>query len=357
MLLFFNLFFFIIFSSSNNNDDLPFDDDEFEVDENELEPTIMPTPFVITEEMKNVIRKYQPRTIWQIIRIREVIVALVFAFYVIFYIVGKNSINSYIQKVKDTTLNRLKTYYAAVSERMSASSLHRYDSFSTGRTCHLGCLTTLRLTRRCDIMGYIYDHFLLPKYLSHKAKSNKSMDISLDNSGKSSLTLEFIVEQEQKMPLIFHISEYQPFYADRFKLLQYPLTECENNRLSCYTDFEESTNIFIPMINEFLEKHPGLISLIEISDANRFELRSEGRLAVCVSFNIDGEFENQAFSDEAVDFVMSLADKYSQLDMPKDIFDRMQRTRNHIIQEQKEEFEKKGYIKKEENTKDQKKNK
>lgn len=350
-------FFFIIFTYSNNSDDLPFDDDAYEVDENEVDPTIKPTPFILTDEMKNVLMHYEPKTFMNLIKLREIIVIIFIVIYILFYIYGKRSINYYIKKTVETTMNRLKTYYAAVSKRMTACSLHRYDSFSTGRTCHLGCLTTLRLTRRCDILGYIYDNFLLPKYVSRKMKSNKPVDISFDNSGRSSLTLEVIIDQAQKIPLIFHISEYLPFYANKFKLLKYPLAECENNRLSCYTDFEESTTIFIPIINEFLEEHPGLISLIEISDANRFELRAECRLAVCVSFNIDGDFENQAFSDEAVDFVMKLADKYAQLDMPKDIFDRMQKTRNHIIQEQKEEFERKGYIKKEEVQKDEKKKK
>lgn len=357
MLLFFNLFYLLYLSASIDKDSgLPFDDDPNEIDENDFDSQAEPTPYVLTEEMKTIL-SYRPKTFLQIIRIREIIVCIFFFIYIIFYFAGKHSINLYIKKVKETSLNRLKSYYAAVSQRMTASSLHRHDAFSTGRTCHLGCLTTLRLTKRCDILGYIYDRFISPKLLSYRSKSNKLLDVNFDNCGKSSLTFEVIVEQTQKIPLIFHISEHLPFFADQFKLLQYPLVECENKRLSCYTDFEESTNIFIPTINEFLEKHPGLISLIEISDANRFELRSECRLAVCVSFNIDGEYEKQAFSDEAVDFVMNLADKYAQLEVPKDIFDRMQRTRNHIIQEQKEELEKKGYIKKDDSQKDQKKKK
>lgn len=361
MLIFYAFFFLNFFAASiEKKSDLPFDDESFEPDENDFNEEPEPTPFVMTKEMEKVIRKYagKPLTIFDLIKLREIIVIITMIIYIIFFFAGKRSINYYIEKTATITLKRLKTYYAAVSERMTASSLHRYDSFSTGRTLHLGCLTTLRLTRRCDILGYIYDHILLPKYLNYKAKSKKLLSYNLDNTGKSSLTLEVIVDQAQKCPLIFHISEHQPFYADQFKLLQYPLAECESNRLSCYSDFEDCTNIFIPLINEFLEKHPGLISLIEISDANRFELRGECRFVVCVSFNIDGEFQNQAFSDEAVDFVMHLADKYAMLETPKDVFERMQRERNAFLQEQKKELEEKGYIVKDESKdKDKKKKK
>ncbi|OHS99430.1 hypothetical protein TRFO_08348 [Tritrichomonas foetus] len=325
MLLVF-LSFFIFQTIAQPKSDLPFDDDDVEVpgqndefpDDDQSKPTPAPHPTINPENIRT-------KSFIEIIQFREIFVLFIFIVYIAFYVYGRKSVKQTIEKAISGPVNALKKYYKVVPSRLTASSLHRYDSFSTGRTTHLGCLTTLSLSRRCDILGYLYDRF---------------------QKERSTLSFEAIIEQPQNLPIIFHISESEPTFKKQFALLTYPIND-KTGKLKCFTDFEEATEYFIPEINEFIEKHPGLISLIEISDANRFELRTECRFVVRVEFNIHG-FEDVVFSDEVTDFTMKLADKYATLEVPKDVLERMQRARTAVLQEQKAKFEKEESKKKNE---------
>lgn len=372
ILAFFLSFYFqLAFSTIESQDQLPFDDDsditneQFITDSiedqnpNDVSSTPIPEAILLEEAIEKLKKIPIPQTFLQVIQIREIIVLIILVIYIYIYINGRKSINKMVDKTKCTILEKLTKYYIAVPQRMTPSSLHRYDTFSTGRRTHLGCLTTLRLTKRCDILGILYDKFYIPKRRKKSIQkgsfddlSGAFQNISYEYAGFSSISLEIAIDQVQKLPMILHISDHRPFYSKEFKLLEYPIYGSENNGLKCYSDFEESTEIFIPYINKFLESHPNSISMIEISDSNRFELRGESRFVVLVSFKIDDEFN---LAEDAVDFAVGLADKYATLEVPFDILDRMQRSRTSILNEQKEELQKKGIITQEDIDRAQKK--
>ena len=303
-LLCFFLLSFILCEDDNSKSELPFEDDDSLNESDTFSSNIDQT------------RVYHRKRLLDIIRFREILVLLVFIVYIAFYFNGKRSINKYIEKVIDGPLSHLGKFYIAVPKRLVPYSLHKCGTFLTGRATHLGCLLAISLTKRCDIIGYLFD-----KYYT---------------KAKSTLSFEVIVEQPQNLPIVVHVSEAPPKFIYKMHLLQYTI---DDSKLKCYSDFEEAQQYFLPTINEFLKNHPGVLSMLEISDGNRFDLRQENHFVVYAEFNIDG-FEDIVFSKDVVDFVMKLSDTYATLKVPRDILERMQRSRKAILDEQKQELEK-----------------
>ncbi|KAH0795532.1 hypothetical protein GPJ56_000411 [Histomonas meleagridis] len=110
-----------------------------------------------------------------------------------------------------------------------------------------------------------------------------------------------------------------------------------NTNLICLYDLPESLDEFLPMIEEFIKTRPNVLRLVEISDANRFDLKNECRFVVKLEFNIDKN-EEIVFSDEIIKFGVSLADKLVLFEVPQEALSKMENMRKEIVMEARTEF-------------------
>jgi hypothetical protein len=89
-----------------------------------------------------------------------------------------------------------------------------------------------------------------------------------------------------------------------------------------------------------METHHGMLKLLEISDVNRFQLLGECRFVVRIEFQFRKRDEAFVFSDEMVDFVMSVADRFATMKMDSDVFARNTKIRQSALTSVKERLKK-----------------
>lgn len=298
------------------DDSLPFDDDDsgrkytFDEDGDEIPSAETPKPMPTA--------KYPPQPISAIIRIREVIVFVILLVYITWFILGWRDIARVRAKCVETIQEELKRYYAAVPTRLASFGRHRMDAFATGRVCHKGVLTSVRLSKRSDPLGFLFD---------------------LIRGKKSLLVFEFIVETKQNMSLMFHVGRRKPRFAETLKLEEFNMSEQE---LKCYTDLGESRHIFASHVDSFLERHPKMVRLIEISDANRLDLMREEKHVVRIELEFSSRTEDSVFNREVVDWAVLLADKFCTAYFPEDLVEKVNRQRTSAFIDEKEAFANEG---------------
>ncbi|KAH0796549.1 uncharacterized protein GO595_010442 [Histomonas meleagridis] len=300
--MFFLIFLPFLFASEKNVE-LPFDDQEPENTTQEGDPNEVPPK----------IKRFNYLPISTIFKIREIIMIIIVLIFISFYIYGRKSIQNIQKRALETIISSFKEYYAVIPQRFVSYSNHRFDAYVTGRTSHLGCLITFNITKRCDPIGFVYDKLL---------KRN------------STVSFEFLISPNQKVPLLLHISSKSPKFAECLKLKRYDMI---NTNLICLYDLPESLDEFLPMIEEFIKTRPNVLRLVEISDANRFDLKNECRFVVKLEFNIDKN-EEIVFSDEIIKFGVSLADKLVLFEVPQEALSKMENMRKEIVMEARTEF-------------------
>ena len=298
------------------DDSLPFDDDDsgrkytFDDDGDEVAPEKTPKPIPTA--------KYPMQPITAVLRLREAVFGIIFVVYAVWFVVGWRDISRVARKAGSTVQESLKRYYAAVPTKFVSFGMHRMDAFATGRVCHKGVLTSVRLTKRSDPLGFLFD---------------------LVRGKKSVLVFEFIVETKQNVSLMLHVGRRQPGFVEKLKLEQYNMSETE---LKCYTDLGESRHIFSSHIDSFIERHPKMVRLVEISDANRFDLMREEKHVVRIELEFTRNLEDTVFSDEVVDWAVQLADKFCTVYFPGDVVDRVNKQRASAFIDEKELYDKEG---------------
>lgn len=280
---------------------LPFDDDEsgpkYGFDFDEVRETAKPktTP------------KFPIPTVISIIRTREIICCLGVAVYIIWFVFGLHSINKIKAKVVATIQNRLKDYFAAVPMKLTKSDLHRMNAFSTGRICYKGVLVSVIPSRRCDPLGYLFD---------------------LIRGNKSTLIFEFLVETKQNVSVMFHVSKRKPGFTDTLQLEEFTMSDA---RVKCFTDLEDRRHDFASPVNGFIETHPNALKLVEISDANRFDLYRDGKNVVRIELEFTNKSMDSILCADVVDWAVLLADKYCTVYFPQEIVDKTSKQRASIF--------------------------
>ena len=153
------------------------------------------------------------------------------------------------------------------------------------------------------------------------------------------MSFEFIMEPEQKIPMVFNIFKNLSKHLKTFYLKQ---CDFEGSDLHCYYDLEEAKDLFLPEIQEFMKKYPGVLNFVEISDFNRFDLLKESRFVVRIEFLIDG-YEDVVFSDDFVNFGISLADKFAIMHISESSLKAVQEKRKEFLLDAKKKLEERGY--------------
>jgi hypothetical protein len=226
----------------------------------------------------------------------------------LWFIFGYRDCRRIESRATETIMAQFRSYYAAVP-RFVREHLHRMGAFATGRTRHKGVLISIDLTKRCDPFGFLWT--------------------CLWNQ-KSLLIFEFLVDPDGEVPGLFHISGKEPGFAKTFKLTEYSVSEA---RLKCFTDLGDHRHMFLPLFNQFMEAHPRMLKLVEISDVNRFQLLGECRFVVRLEFQFRTLDEEFVFSREIVDFAMTVADKFATVKMDAALIARNNKTRQTALVE------------------------
>ena len=145
------LIFFLSFIRCEDND-LPYDDSSPKSDddykdsseEKNITPTPEPTPEIMIP-------------LKDLIGIRELIVGVIFALSFIIYFVGKNNINKTIASIEEKLVPAMRKYFLIVPDYFKNVSMHESLLYLTGRSGYMGGFVTVKLSRRIDIIGYLWD--------------------------------------------------------------------------------------------------------------------------------------------------------------------------------------------------------
>lgn len=249
-------------------------------------------------------KKIKPKIIvpfYKLIRTREVIIILYFVLCFYVYYLGKKSYSA-ICKEADKFVDYLSNYYAAVPHKFSLYENHSFDQIITGRYTHLVLHVVLELTKRIDIIGYLYDKIM---------------------GKKPSLILEFLLDPVDSFCGIIHIAQDKPSIFKPLKITPRPYDQ----KLVFFSDLEDSVDHIFNQVKEFYDKHPNIIKMIELSSSNRFDMRRDGRYVARFEFSMDQP--NEVLSKEVADFSVSIADAFATLHV-----DKMIQTRNKKLREQ-----------------------
>lgn len=312
------LLFFLLSLARPGGQDLPFSDQSPEPAEAESwdEPPPAQSDSGAKDSPPLPPIKYKPLS--SLIGVTEFVALALINIFVFVYIRGRKQVNAIMLQTKEKVLKSFDNYYAFLPARLTKYNMHRFDGFMTGRTTHKGCLLTVNLTKRCDIIGMLYDKLL---------------------KRKSTMGFEFILEPEQKIPMVFNISKSLPKHLQTFYLKQYDL---DGTDLHCFYDLDDAKDLFMPEIEEFIRKYPGILNFLEISDFNRFNLLKESRYVVKIEFVIDG-YEDVIFSDEIVNFCVSLADKFGTMHISESSLKAVQEKRKEFLINAHKKLEERGY--------------
>lgn len=271
--------------------DLPYDDtfsknydDSIDYDD-PLTPTPAPTP-TPTPEI------YIP--LKDILGLREVIVASIILLSLLIYIIGKNNINKTMKQVQKKFATELRKYFLIVPDTFKKVSKHEFLLYLTGRSGYMGGFVTIQLSKRLDILGFLWDKIM---------------------HNDTTITYEFLCEPINQSTGIYSarpklLKEYSPY-----DLAETPLPEM---KLSIFSDFGSSGDKFTEMIKQYGVNHTNQILEIDMNDMNRFETRIAGRFVARFKFNvkdIDNIVDNQT-----IDFMMKMADSFITLELSEEAY-------------------------------------
>ena len=240
---------------------------------------------------------------------RELIVGGGVLIYILFFFIGKLSIDKSKKYLSDNFLSFLRNYFAIVPQYLTKQYLHRYGSYFTGRSGYQGGVISIIFPSQCDPIG---------------------KTISILKNSFPTLTIEFILTPPKPISGFLKISNSKPNNFEELKLKQFNLPD----KLSCFTDIGEYRSEFLEIVSEFIEKNPKTIESIEFSDINTYETREESKYVARFEFSLRYGMEG-FINEQLVNFIMNLTDKFVTLKLSKDIIEKNISIRNKIINEEK----------------------
>jgi hypothetical protein len=238
-------------------------------------------------------------------------------FYLLTYLYGRRSIRSKIEKVTEPLLGSLRRHFAVCNGAFEIRNYHEYHRLITGRTGYQLGFIIQKFKRMCDPLGILF---------------------SVLRGDSDTLIIEFLLKPVHQFCGILHISKDKPYFADDLKLKSYGM----KHKYSVWTDIPDQRDIFVSPIKEFIEEHPGVVELIELSDVNRFSTRNENRYVAHFELKEVGQIET-FITDSLVDFIVKIADSFVVLNLPPDVHSRNEKVRENVLKEKeaKKEEEKK----------------
>ena len=85
--------------------------------------------------------------------------AFMLLLYVVVYFIGCFRIRKELERVL-RALRSMRRYFYVVPSRFRGITRHEYQCYITGRRGYLGGLLTVQLSRRCDILGWLFDKIM-----------------------------------------------------------------------------------------------------------------------------------------------------------------------------------------------------
>ena len=272
------LFFLLLSQGISYEDDLPFDDD----DEHQGESNNYKEE---SEMEKQKAEEIEKRPISELLGIREVVFAAIGLIYLLFYILGKKSIENSKQKVISTFNKKLSDYFFFVSDKMNKKSAHMYTFYTTGRTSYLGGLATLTFKKRCDPIG-----FLIDKVLRHK----------------DTATMEIILKTTNLYGF-FNIRMKGSKKAEDKGSASMPMIDINEQNYYCNSDLSESAQDLVDIFESYNAQKPDTLTLMELSDHNRFELSESGSVVARFEFQFN---DMEELDEKVAQFIVEEADKF-----------------------------------------------
>ncbi|KAK8892125.1 hypothetical protein M9Y10_029348 [Tritrichomonas musculus] len=277
--------------------DLPYDDSAPKIDEdytesneenNNITPTPEPTP-EITIPLKDLLGT------------REIIVGVIFFLCIIFYFKGKSNIQKSINSIEEKLAPAMRKYFLIVPDCLKSVSIHEHLLYLTGRSGYMGGFVTVKLSKRIDFIGYLWDKLF---------------------GNKTTITFEFLCSPLTQSTAIYSVRkkilhDYKPY-----DLKETPIPELG---LTVFTDFGIAANKLTELVKNYGNKHSNLISEIDMNDMNRFETRIAGRFVARFNFIVTDL--NNIIDEETIDFMMKMADSFITLELDEEAYQRNIRVR------------------------------
>jgi hypothetical protein len=320
-------------STSDDDSDLPYEPDlpsddqlPFEADSAPPEPEESPD---VEEEINDAEVGATPtsspsptparinRSLAEVTGTYEIIVAIGMAVYLATFLYGRRSVQSKIEKLAETLLASLRRHFAVCNGNFEMRNYHEYHRLITGRTGYQVGIITQKFQRACDPLGIL---------------------LSILRGDSDKLIIEFLLKPVHQFCGVLHVSKEKPYFADDLKLKSYGMKQ----KYSVWTDIPDQRDIFVNPIREFIEEHPGVVELIELSDVNRFTTRSENRYVAHFELKVVGQID-RFISDSLVDSIVKIADSFVVLTVPPEVHARNEKAREQLLKEKqgKKEEEKK----------------
>lgn len=284
----------IPFEVDEQEEDFAGDDDENldeEIEKEEADVRKAPTPpQKVSIPLRDIIGK------------REVYVGIMMAVYLAFYCVGRMIVSRKIKEVNQKLPAAMRKHFAVVNDKFYQRNRHDFDSYMSGRKGYMGCVTSLRFAKTCDILGYLKRVIF---------------------SETDRVIFDFLLDPKNEFAGMVHVSKAKPYFADDLKLKQHSI----GNRLQLYEDIgDENRKVFTKLINDFNEEHPGSLQCLEMSNTNRFETRDNDNYVVHFELNVIGS-PDTFYNQELIDSIVKIADTFTMLKLPNEIQYKNERTR------------------------------
>lgn len=283
------IFLIFLLSFIRCEGDLPYDDsspkndDEYtnSEEENNITPTPEPTPEILIP-------------LKDLIGIREIIVGVILVISIIIYLRGRSNIQKAIASIEEKLAPAMRKYFIIVPDFFKNVSMHESLLYLTGRSGYMGGFVTVKLSKRLDVIGYLWDKIF---------------------GNKTTITFEFICQPLNQSTAIYSVrkkllNEYKPY-----NLKETPLPELG---LTVFTDFGKYGDKLTEMVKNYGNKHSNLISEIDMNDMNRFETRIAGRFVARFNFIVN-DIKN-IVDEETIDFMMKMADSFITLELDEEAY-------------------------------------
>lgn len=295
------LFLLICLTLSNEKDlDLPYDD-----------PSDQPTPTANPTSTEDIIDDPDSTTPLFIVL---GIIGFLFIVSIISYELGKFEVSNGMTYFQQTLNNFIEKYLYGEKINFMQYGIHEFEVYFKSKNANIyGCNVHVNMCFRCDFIHRF-------KYLFAK-KVDK-------------ITFEFLIHPSKMFSAMIHISKESPFFAKDFNLIK--------KEIACgYSSFSDVPNYdknLISTISDFIEKHPKLINIIEMSDANRFKFKDKCGFVTRVEFDVTNFQEDITYP--TLRFCYDLAESFAKIKMPEQATQENKKKREKLVQRAKIQLEK-----------------
>ncbi|OHT13338.1 hypothetical protein TRFO_16541 [Tritrichomonas foetus] len=248
-----------------------------------------------------------------------ILLASLFVFFlvsVVAYYLGKIEIENKMTKVQKSLNEFIQHDFKTEKVNFMQYGIHEFEVyFQTNDPNIYGCILHVEMALRCDIFHQI-KYLFVPKV--------------------DKMTFEYLLHPSKRFSAMIHISKSLPYFSNDFELIESKIVL--SNDLKCWSDVSGYEKDVVKLIQPFAEKHPKLIELIEMSDANRFKTRDKVGFVTRIEFNVSNYDEISNF--ETYRFGFSLAHKFVNIKIPDDVTKKNIEKRDKLLEKAKIRMEK-----------------